>query len=182
MPTSGPKRTTLIPSHFKRSTSHPEPHIINEPFKRIIGVDLSLSRRQNVTKDPRLLVMRAGYPKHPRKDYKFWKSTKEDIPVQAPSYSEWKFCKGFNITAMDFYIIRRRLMSLLYRNQLYNKRRKVDRQIDFEVDFEYAEVKEKISKHHLLQSRQAHAYWKGKMIAEFITKTAALIREKKMFI
>jgi len=43
------------------------------------------------------MVRRAGYHKHNRKDYNFWKSTDNKHAVQMPSFSEWKFCEDFNI-------------------------------------------------------------------------------------
>jgi hypothetical protein len=93
-----------------------------------------------------------------------------------PQYSEELFCEGFNLTALDFYIVRRRLMSLLYRDSLYLKKRKGGKFLD--AEYEYREVEEKISKHSLLSSLKVGALWKGKMIADFITKTAEFMRAK----
>ena len=149
-----------------------------DPFARSFRVvPLSLELRQTSTQDIRLKAERAGYPLHGRYDYKFWKSSEDGMKVNPPTYSSERFCEGYNISALDFYIVRRRLMQLLYRNDLYLRKRKGKN--GPEADFDYAEVEEKIKQHALLQYRNAHPYWKNKMIPEFVTKTAEVMREKK---
>lgn len=99
-----------------------------EPFIRISHP--SLEMRRTTTKDPRLLAARAGYLEHTKRSDVFWKSTvvgKEEEEVCRPVYSQEKFCKGFNITALDFYVLRYRLCSLLYRKCLWLKKQKEER-------------------------------------------------------
>ncbi|KAI4707581.1 hypothetical protein J4E89_007686 [Alternaria sp. Ai002NY15] len=146
------------------------------PFTRVDWI--SLKTRRTRSDDPRLTVPRVGYPQHGRKDYKFWKSWGDTQITQAPRYSEELFCEGFNLTALEFYIVRMRLMSLLHRDSLYLSKRKVENKVDLDIEYEYREVEDKIAKHSLLCSPAVGALWKGKMIAEFISKTADFMRTK----
>jgi len=140
---------------------------------------LPLKSRRTKTVDPRLVAPRAGYPFHKRNDHEFWKSAKGG-KVQLPTYNQELFCEGFDITALDFYIVRHRLIGLLYRDGLYEKKRKKANQSIPEAEYEYAVVEEKISQHILLSGKHVHPYWKRKMISEFITKTAEWMSRAKL--
>ena len=118
---------------------------------------------------------RAGYPAHHSLDDPFWKSLTNG-KVALPSYNKEKFCEGFDLTVLDFYIVRRRLVTLLYRNNLYLRKQKEGNKVFLEVGFEYAVVQDRISKHVLLTSPYVHPWWRNKMIAEFVTRTAECMR------
>ena len=147
------------------------------PFERLLHTSLDTRRKE--TKDPRLCVARAGYPAHLRQDDDFFKSLKNG-KVSLPNYSQEKFCEGFNITALDFYIVRYRLCTLLYRNRLWLKKQKEGKQAVPDVEYDYALIEDKIGKHCLLSNERVHPYWKNKMIAEFVSKTADWMRSKKI--
>jgi hypothetical protein len=147
-------------------------------FKRIVHP--SLQKRRTHTKDPRLTVPRVGYPKHTRRDDTFGKVSPKEKRKSAFWYTiKEKFCEGFDLTAPVFYIVRYRLCVLLYRNGLWLKKQKEGKQAKPNVEFDYAEVEEKIGQHILLSGRHVHPYWKGKMIPEFVSRTAEWLRSKK---
>jgi hypothetical protein len=155
------------------------PPIYDKPFQRLIRSPLH--HRRTHTRDPRLTVPRVGYKEHLRRDDDFWKSCEPgQEQVRLPTYSKEKFCEGFDLTALDFYIVRYRLCVLLYRDGLWLKKQKENKQAKPEVEFHYTEVEDKIAKHVLLSGRHVHPYWRNKMISEFVSKTAEWMRSKKM--
>jgi hypothetical protein len=167
------QKSCKVPSEYTKpdQTNPMEDRLIKLPMKE----------RRTLSDDPRLLVLRAGWSAHTTPDDDFWFLDKNG-EIAKPTYNQGKFCEGFNLTALDFYILNRRLMALLWRDDLWL----MNWQSDIKAKFKLAEVKKKVLKHPLFKKNPLkaaiHPFWKDHMLREWMNRTSEWMRENSSFI
>ena len=173
-----PRQASLSSSSIP-SDDTPTPQILSpdrHPFKPLFY--LNHKDRSATTRDPDFTVPRAGYRRHSHTDLDFWFSRDDNGNMGSVSFSEHLFCEGYDITAIQFYVVRFELMRMLFKNDLYKLLRKMNNKTVPETYAHYDQVEQRISEHPLLNNPRVHAYWKRPMIKEFVSRTASLMRKK----
>lgn len=100
--------------------------------------------------------------------------------IKKLTFSLAKSCKGFNLTALDFYIVNRDLMAFLYQDDLWLMKWTTPT-----AQFLLAEVQVKILRHPLFEKnrikKHVHPYWKAGMLREWFQYTVKWMRDNREF-
>ncbi|KAL1597149.1 hypothetical protein SLS60_008731 [Paraconiothyrium brasiliense] len=129
--------------------------------------------RKKSGKDARYSVKRLG---HSETDASFYLPTQTGTP-ENPKFSKELFCRGLDLTAMEFLILRRRAISILYKNELYTKNFKKDKLSKFELD----RARRTFQQHSFFNNQpyKVHPKWMDIMVERLLWDTAHWMRHMK---